>query len=103
MKKPLKSVVISLSSMIIILISTTQVSESCGWGPEGEDYRVALFASKILGDDVFQPFYYTSKMINADIPNFESDKTRNLKLWQKELGSLIEISDIDEILYQKDT
>lgn len=103
MKKPLKSIVTSLGSMLIILISTTQTSESCGWGPEGEDYRVAFFTSKVLGDDVFQPFYYTAKMINEYVPNFESDKMRNLKLWQAELGSSVTIADLDKMLYGEKT
>jgi hypothetical protein len=103
MKKPLKSIVTSLGSMLIILISTTQTSESCGWGMEGEDYRVAFFTSKVLGDKIFEPFYYTSKAINEYVPDFESDKVRNLKLWQKELGSSVELSDIDELLYEAKT
>lgn len=103
MKKPLKSIVTSLGSMLIILISTTQTSESCGWGPEGEDYRVAFFTSKVLGDEVFQPFYYTAKMINEYVPNFESDKMRNLKLWQAELGEEVTISDLDKMLYGEET
>jgi hypothetical protein len=99
MRRPLKSIVTSLGSLLIILISTTQTSESCVWGPEGEDYRVAFFTSKVLGDKTFEPFYYTPKAINEYVPDFESDKMRNLKLWQEELGSSVELSDIDELLY----
>ncbi len=99
MKKPLRRIIVSLSSIVIILITTTKISESCGFDYMPEDYRVAFFSPLVLGDAAFQPFYYTSEVINSTNSDFESDKLRNLKLWQKELGTSVELEDIDKILY----
>jgi len=103
MKKPLKSIIISLGSMLLILISTTQISESCGFAYAAEDYRVAFFMPSTLGDDAFAPFYYTSEIINSVASGFETDKQQNLKLWQAELGKTVILSDIDKVLYVADS
>jgi hypothetical protein len=103
MKKPLKSIIVSLGSMLLILISTTQISESCGFSYQAEDYRVSFFMPSTLGDDTFAPFYYTSEIINAAESGFDTDKQRNLKLWQAELGQTVALLDIDKVLYIADS
>jgi hypothetical protein len=103
MKTPLKSMIVSLGSLLLILISTTQTSESCGFSYDAEDYRVSFFMPATLGDDAFRPFYYTSEMINSVSSEFETDKQRNLKLWQTELGKSVVLSDIDKVLYLADS
>ena len=103
MKTPLKSIIVSLSTMLLILISTTHTSESCGFSYTAEDYRVAFFMPATLGDEAFSPFYYTSEIINSVSSEFETDKQRNLKLWQTELGKSVVLSDIDKVLYLADS
>lgn len=102
MKKPLKRTIVSLSSIFIIMLSTTKISESCGFSFRAEDYRVAFFSPSVLSDNAFYPFFYTSEIINSVDASFEIDKERNLKLWQKELGISVELMDIDKVLYLAD-
>lgn len=99
MKTSFKSTIISFCTIFIIMLTTTKISESCGAGYEPEDYRVSFFSPSVLGDMAFEPFYYTSKIMNSYVSGFESDKIRNLKLWQKELGGSVRLEDIGKTLY----
>lgn len=97
MKTNWKLIIAALSSLL--LVTSPLNVNSCSIFYQGESYRVGFFTPSVMGDDVFYPFYYSADIMNSMASNFTTDKVRNLKLWQKELGGDIALESIEELLY----
>ena len=102
MKQIWKNIIVCCTSLFLA-IAPMDVSQSCSYSLYSSyEYRVELFNPKVLNEPKFESFHYTEEFMNGSETDNEIDYIRNCKEWQQALGQSVYISDIYEILYEKE-
>ena len=86
--------------LFFIVLSYTQPQlKACGFGPLGEDYRIALFNPYLTGREYEIFFFSADKFHSGTTARAGRDRQRNADDWARELGMSVTDQDVMDLLY----
>lgn len=90
----------SISTAVFIGIAYA-IAWACGPSLEPDATRLGLFRPDIASPLSLEPFYYTERFLNSDMPDpADSDRKRNCEEWRAFTENKAEIKDIFTIQYE---
>lgn len=99
--KQLSSRYLSLSLLFVLALAPRYLARACGPEIFTDDTRFALFNPDIAGMPGLEPFYFSERFLNADIPDPQGvDYKRNCREWSDYCGRNVEVRDVYAIQYR---
>ncbi len=97
-KKTWKILLIFSISLLFTFLYFKNTS-SCGWDWEG-DYYYSIFNEDIINQPSLEPFLLSDYLYHPyKDSSFFDEKKINLKEWKNYFGNIVEINDIEKVLY----
>lgn len=91
--------IIKLVIALAIFAAPLPFANACGVSYLGEDYRVALLNSYVIGGE-WSPFFYTSEWMNSTENDKKGiDRQRNCSDWAKYMGDDVTFTDVQQVVY----
>lgn len=90
---------IRLFLVFTVLTITQTATQACGFGPLGEDYRIALFNPYLIGQEYELFFFSADKFHSGTNAKAGRDRQRNVDDWARELGGSVTDQQVMELFY----